>query len=303
LRESLFGRNGLLGPNCRDPGDYESYDYEKCDARAPIKDSVLFAQQSGDVDAIDPKDVRQWQMGDCSLMATLASLASTAEGRALIDGAIKERTDGAGRVTYDVTLFKLTVFPSGQLTPVTLTVDGNFVGQHALPARAGDQREIWPLVLERAYALLNGGENHIARGGSPADAMMALTGRLAVTKSLTSPEDWARVPPSCGGDPVPTKPYLVEDLKRDLAAHKPVVLETVGSLRGGDRQPGGGVHLYPEEFHLVKHHAYAVLDVVEDSGGHALLKLKNPWNNHEPDLVPFAELSQWFKAVNIGELP
>jgi hypothetical protein len=303
LRESLFGRNGLLGPNCRDASKYESYDFERCDSRETIENAVLFARQSGDVEAIDPKDVRQWKMGDCSLMATLASLASTAEGRALIHGAIKEKTDGTGRVTYDVTLFKPTLFPNGHLAPVTVTVDGNFVGQHALERYAGGTREIWPLVMEQAYAVLNGGENHIARGGSPADAMMALTGKPAVTMALTSPEDWARVPPSCGGDPVPPAPYRVEDLKRDLAAHKPVVLETVGSLRGGDSQPDGSLVVYPEEYQLVKHHAYAVLDVVEDSEGHALLKLKNPWNSAEPDLVPFEELSTWFKAVDVGELP
>jgi hypothetical protein len=182
---------------------------------------------------------------------------------------------------------------------VTVTVDGAFVHGHSGARPDGEQNEIWPLVIEHAYAMLKGGDNAIARGGIAVDAMEALTGKHATRIAIDPVVEHA---PSSGGDGMPAttrRGFDVEALKSALAAHKPIVFETPDWLRGGDPV------VFPSEYSLVKSHAFAALGFVEDGEGRLFLKLKNPWNlpDKEPDLVPFEDAASWFTAVNVGELP
>ena len=74
-------------PDCSFDSDH---DYERCGNGAPVTSPVLFRRQPADAERVDVHDVRQGWAGDCALMATLAALASTPEGRALIENAIVE---------------------------------------------------------------------------------------------------------------------------------------------------------------------------------------------------------------------
>ena len=51
---------------------------------------------------------------------------------------------------------------------------------------AGTQKEIWPQVLEKAVATLDGGYDAIANGGYPALAMEELTGHVANSMSAAN---------------------------------------------------------------------------------------------------------------------
>lgn len=47
------------------------------------------------------------------------------------------------------------------------------------PVRAGGAHELWPQLIENAYAQQQGGVVNIAKGGSPSAAMQSLTGHAA----------------------------------------------------------------------------------------------------------------------------
>jgi hypothetical protein len=58
-------------------------------------------------DGIAPSDVRQGGVGDCTLQASLASLARTPAGRTYLQNNVRENRDEHGAITsYTVTLFK-----------------------------------------------------------------------------------------------------------------------------------------------------------------------------------------------------
>jgi hypothetical protein len=214
-------------------------------------------------------------MGDCHVLAPLAALAGTPEGYAFIRNAIREGTNDRGERVYTVTLHKAEShwFGPKTFTEVKITVDTHFPrGLADPPEPFASGQEIWPMVVEKAYAQLCGGYNAIARGGCPADVMEALTGREAeriVPYWFTS--------------------YSSERLESDLAAGKLVVLET---------RPDLDPHTPPR---LVDHHAYSIAGT-EVRDGRLYVKLYNPWNSHQPDPIPGDELKKWFQRVDVGSI-
>jgi hypothetical protein len=243
-----------------------------------LSPSALFFRQDGDVDAIDPRDVQQKDCGDCALMATLAALASSPKGRAVIRSAITENKNDKGEVTsYTVRLYKFGLL--GQTpSPVDVKVDGQWMKGHAevrdtlASFRDDGVSEVWPLVFEHAYAALRGGHNQICRGDLPTRTMEAVTGLPAHRTALT----WGQT-------------YAAEQLERQVADGKLVVLETRSGIES------------PQSHGLLDSHAYQVTGT-EVQNGTLYLKLHNPWNKDEPDLVPFGELNEWFAGVDVGSV-
>jgi hypothetical protein len=258
---------------------------------------VLFTREGTDADAVDLHDVRQDGLGDCFLMAPLAGLARTPEGRALIKSAVAENKNDKGDVvSYSVTLHR----PDRHSSPtafrdVTVTVTGPFVCGHATPRTDGNLSEVWPLVIEKAYAQCFGFD---ARGGSVADAMEVLTGREATRVRLDFSTHLGlgfltRWLPG----------YPPDRLSNDLAAKKIVVLETNESIGGYDgplaTQAQRTAHI--EAHKLFGQHAYVVTGT-EEVNGRLCLILHNPWNERQPDPVPYDELGEWFASVNIASV-
>jgi hypothetical protein len=240
-----------------------------CPTDLPIANPVLFRTEGGDADAVDARDVRQRAIGDCFVMAPLAGLARSSEGRALIKGAITEnRNDNGDVVSYTVTLHRPEEhwWRAKTFADVEVTVTRPFPCGHAEARADGDQSEIWPLVFEKAYLQYC---DCNPTGRDVSDAMEVLTGRAATHVVLGGPEG-----------------YDVRRLQGDLAAGKIVVLATKTSIGG------------PEAHDLHGNHAYVVTGV-QMSNGRASLVLHNPWNFAEPQRVPFTELTRWFSSVNV----
>jgi hypothetical protein len=276
-RFDAFVSSGVTKPEACDRPMDGAFDFDRC-VVDDIANPVLFSRQTGDPDEVNRADVQQNQMGDCSLFATLAALASTPEGRATIKSAIVENKSDRGEVTsYTVTLYKRESHWLG-LRPATfsafkVTVGGLYVQGHARPrAAAAGHFEVWPLIIEKAYAQFSGGYNKIAPGGAVRDAMETITGRPAAKIRL----GWLQG-------------YDVERLRGDLAAGKLVVLETEKHFDGG------------AQYKLVPDHAYQVTGT-ELKDGKVQLRLHNPWNHSEPEPVPFEALAKWFKAVDVGSV-
>ena len=260
--------------------DPRVYDDDRC-PRAPVEHATLFGRQDNDVHEVEPSDIHQGQLGDCYLMAALGALAASDAGRALIQRSIVENRDPHGQVvSYTVLLHRPETHLLGlgrtTFTTVPITVDASFTVHSAFPCqtKAGDQ-EVWPLVLERAYAALRGGYDSIRNGGRPSIAMQILTGLPAATIPLVGGLlGWHR--------------YGANDLQRDLQAGRLITLSTGSDVQG---------------YGLIGEHAYFVtasdLTTVD---GRLCVKLHNPHGMKNPDPVPVDELAAHFRAVDVGSV-
>lgn len=245
--------------------------------------TTLFAQGEGDEHAIDINDINQRGFNDCYLMAAIASLASTDEGRQQLQGMIQPNDDG----TYTVTFRRYDEggwFGIGSgWEDVKVTVSGDFPSQAS--ALSGDtnaqgEQEIWPQVLEKAYAQYIGGYSEFdadhngdgkADGGNPGTALEAFTGRDVETRD---PSD-----------------YAIEDLNADFQAGQPITLLSPGGDKNGELQGEDGQ--VADDYGLHGFHTYAVMDVDVDSG---MVTLYNPWGLEleEPIQVPWSEVKDFF---------
>ena len=126
--------------------------------------------------------------------------------------------------------------------------------------------EVWPQVLEEAFAQLNGGYRNIDQGGWPALAMEELTGQKASLISLANV----------------TAPML----QAHISAHDLLVLDTT------DANP---------TYNLVGDHAYMITGLVNSNAGPEVA-CANPWDSDQPSLIPVAQLSHAFNGLNVGTL-
>ena len=256
------------------------HDFNAC-VREDVANPVLFLKQDPDANAVAPRDVRQGGLGDCHLLASLAALAMSPRGQAVLRGAVVENKNEKGVVvSWTVTLHKPERHLFGKTTfrEVHITVSGPYVVGHAQPRRSDDDHEIRPLILEKAFAQYSGGHNNISHGGFPVDAMTLLTGCEAAYITLAFPNRW------WGG-------YDADKLKADLAQGKPVVFTSKAGIGTDDVAHG-----------LLGGHAYFATGI-ELRDGTFFLTLGNPWGNWQPDPIPCDELTTWFSGVNVGALP
>lgn len=133
---------------------------------------------AGDTDgkAIHPNDVSQGQVGDCYLIASLASLAD--QNPEAIRKMIKANGDG----TFTVTLYVRN--EHGLLIPHEVLVNPRkHPGDHV--NFADDGSEAWPLLIEKAYAQLYGGYEEIGKGGLLTTALEALSGKESTAMRLS----------------------------------------------------------------------------------------------------------------------
>jgi hypothetical protein len=250
--------------------DLEVDDRAPGGSNQPIRPSQPFVWETEDASAIDPRDVRQSTLGDCHLMAPLAALAATREGRTTIAKAIWSSTDAMGQPCYCVRLYRRTWY--GALEPKTFKVSAEdvYVQGHALARTnggVGEPWEIWPLLFEKAYAQLRDGYKAIDQGGSPADALETLTGHHATTTKFGI-----------------LSAYSENDLRHDLAAERAIVFRTPPSAT-------------PLAYGLAPAHAYSV-QALEEHDGWTYVKLRNPWGKDDPEPIPLVQLRKLFTAVD-----
>jgi Calpain family cysteine protease len=236
----------------------------------PLPPAVLFGKEGNDVDEVDMADVQQGKLGDCYLMATLAGLARTPEGRAVIRNAIVENTNDAGQVvSYTVTLHKpQSTWMSTTFTSVRVTVDGTSFGcNHARPREAADHtyRETWPLVIEEAFAQTFGGYEAIGQGGYAAPAMEVLTGNPAIHHTWVSH-------------------YSVNALASDVSSGKIVVFGTACHGVMDNITPG---------------HAYVVTATAYENGKF-MVTLHNPWGDKRDLVVPYDDVRNSVSFIDVG---
>ncbi len=217
--------------------------------------SVTWAPVAADaslyVDTISADDVAQGYIGDCYLASGISSIA--AANPDVIKNAIKDNKDG----TYTVRFFD-GVGEGGRPRQVMITVDDDVAmgSRGAQYASARDSKELWPGLLEKAYAKWKGGYEKVGNGGSASDLFQSLSGKTA------SWNDVRDVKPDA----------LFKKIQTATAAHRPVAAGTFAEDSPKANYTNTGVH---------GDHFYTVLGATEENGA-KFVELRNPWGFSEP---------------------
>jgi hypothetical protein len=229
---------------------------------------ALYIQQPGNANAISLTDINQGQIGDCFLLSSIGEIALN--DPSFIQNMIHQNANGTETVTLDAP------HRSGWttvLTPTAVTVTNSFptygvngAGQDVVNGVS----EIWPQVLESAYASANGGYPGINQGGSPVIAMEELTGQRATWTTNVSG-------------------ITAAELTGYQSAKDLVVMDTFSST---SQYLSDG---------LVADHAYMFEGVVQTAKG-AAVELANPWGaQYDPPPILLSQLSGGIVEVDIGK--
>ena len=231
---------------------------------------MLYLQEPGDTAKISVNDINQGQMGDCFLLSAIGELALWHPDA--ITNMIHVNRNGSETVTlYTASNGQLPYFNTRAYKPAYVSVTNDFpsnsVNSGAGQNVVGGQKEIWPQVIEKAYATENGGYAGINYGGFPVVAMEELTGRMATAVMSNS--------------------LTLTALQADITAGDLIVMDTPYS----NNLP----------YNLVPGHAYMFEKLISGSNG-PMVQLGNPWGFNQPALIPFAQLSSGITEIDIGKV-
>jgi hypothetical protein len=246
------------------------------------------------VDGASGDDVEQGTDGDCFFMASLSAVAQTHPE--LIENAIKKNADG----TYTVTLHEPVygpaahrfgwlgqkaqatlnrLIPATGTRPVQVTVDGELPNGGAFDAHSRTG-ELWPALMEKAYAKLWGNSYASIDGGDPVESLQTLTGGKHKGLHTAFNNDDA----------------TFDFVKKALDAKQPIVATTKSSAK-----------VNPANGDIVGNHVYSVVGAGEENG-QRYVELRNPWgfsntSNFAPTLrISVDELRAKFSQLNTVQL-
>lgn len=277
-----------------------------------VNPDKLFVKGKDDLDdsGIDPYDIIQGGLGNCYFMCSLSALTKTKGGIKKIKDMIRYNNDGTFTVKlyrpqkeahidsfYDEnsgkTIKQNTKRTTGlELVEVVVSakvwVDKlSDTGDKQLYATSQDAGELWPLILEKAYAQLMGGYDEIDSGFSQ-EAFEVLTG--TPRRSFDFSRDLGRAK---------------QELLDAFANGSGVTLATPPNMDGNIAVDEFGAQLrgnagelikktYPEDGdeRIVAGHAYA-LDRIDNG----LVKLINPHGNNHIQRLPIDSLHKYFSRV------
>lgn len=277
--ESIF-RNPFLRSSKPEAGDIQ------IETLMTFRGGTPFVTGLKDGDhAVHPNDVRQGGIGNCWMMAPLAALAQN--NPSLIENMIWPNDDG----TYTVRLYEEKFFGGYEAVDIVVTPEFpegklyNEVSESWIPAnahagvgdRGKDQVEIWPLLIEKAYAQMQGdgdaleGYEEIGSAGGPwntKDFMSAVTGQPSNTDVVFPSFD-------------------------DLATlHEEGNLITLATANA----PKFLASDYVTSGQLVSAHEYYVTDVDTEN---RTVTVRNPWGWDEGEVViPADDLGDAFASLN-----
>jgi hypothetical protein len=233
-------------------------------------------------DRIEPTDIAQGQLGDCWLLAALATLAERPE---VIQSCFITRSFNP-RGQYKLRLYnkKTTKF---EIITVDDFIPCNSDGCPMYTQLSGN--EMWPLLLEKAFAKMRGGYGKL-NGGLPLDAMITITGFTGEHISVDLKQA--------------DQQQLFERLRKCVQNKCILACGSKGVDR--TREEGRGAL----KGSIVGGHAYSVLGVYEPmltTNKVRLVKLRNPWGSFEWDGEWFDNSPHWKThpgvALEVGRPP
>ncbi len=202
------------------------------------------------VNGVAAEDVLQGKINNCYLACGLSLLAHYRPEA--IQDAIQVLPNGH----FEVTLYEGKYRPE----PVTITVDSNlFVDEEGEPIYTHSSTgELWPMILEKAYADFKGGSyEKIGQGGKAGDVIRAFTG----------------------------EPYMMHQVADARSLED--IFETVSNAVNSGLPASAGTYGDKDRYEGIKlyaNHNYAVLGAgYDETTNEPYLLLRNPWGQSEPD--------------------
>jgi hypothetical protein len=239
-------------------------------ASTPAPAMALYLIEPGTTAAVSVADLHQDGIGDCFLISSIGELVLTDPNA--IQSMIHQNANGTETVTLHVEANGRLPSPdyAGAFKAVTEVVTNTFpsdsVNSGATQDVVNGVKEIWPQVLEKAFAELNGGYEAITNGGYPTAAMEALTGMDATSLWL------------------PQQPLSLAALQGYIKAGDMLTFDTSAD---------------PVGYGLYGDHCY-MFEGLTTTNGTPMIKLGNPWGVDQPAGIPLSKLSPDFMQVDIG---
>lgn len=215
----------------------------------PNEKTVMFG------DGVSANDIMQGSLGDCYLLSAFSIVAHTRPEL------IKKLFHPMSRSYREDGIYSLMLYSSSG--PQVITVDDKFFAmrnsKQSLFTRLitdlkTNERELWPLLLEKAYAKFHGNYKNIV-GGNIHTALEELTNGVGTVQNLTDKEV--------------QEEFNTGELWTKLQWYKQKnYMMGCGSSPGLDTNASG--------MGIVLGHAYSILDVAIIDG-FKLLLIRNPW--------------------------
>eukprot|EP00929_Paragymnodinium_shiwhaense_P013719 TRINITY_DN121567_c0_g1_i1.p1 TRINITY_DN121567_c0_g1~~TRINITY_DN121567_c0_g1_i1.p1 ORF type:complete len:453 (-),score=94.08 TRINITY_DN121567_c0_g1_i1:257-1615(-) len=226
---------------------------------------------------VDPNDLHQGGLGDCWLISAMATLAEFPdELMALFD---RKTLSEDGK--YVVTLYS---YADGQMVPIEID-DRLPVEWDGSPkmCHLSESGEIWPCILEKAFAKYSEGYDEID-GGTSEFAFGAFTGCTDLAMYIRHEDDkWWICEPAYQSNKVHDNTGASvkgeqsdKDMLAELAEYDSKnYLMCCGSHQGSDEDTNASG--------IVQGHAYSLITVKQNVAGteYDLLCLRNPWGDTE----------------------
>ena len=285
-------QGSMAGGNPDDEGP-ENPDFSRTAAGEGATYTALagtpFVPGAGDGADVHPNDIRQGNLGDCYLMASMAAIAQ--QNPDAIRRMIRDNGDG----TYTVTLHRNSRplrFWQPEYTPVEVTVTPEFPAVDGNPVFAqpgdggGPQQELWILLVEKAYAQQRGGYDRLQSGW----------GHTALN-TLTGVESEWHAPSA----------LTLDDLASHFDQGHAVTVSSLADLSvdvGGEQvwdiPDASDTHPLFQSDVLFEHHEYYVSGVDQETG---IVSIRNPWGWHQPEIdLSFDDFQSAFRRVSINPI-
>ncbi|XP_030668569.1 calpain-9 isoform X2 [Nomascus leucogenys] len=223
-------------------------------------------------------DICQGELGDCWLLAAIASL--TLNQKALARVIPQDQSFGPGYAG----IFHFQFWQHSEWLDVVIDDRLPTFRDRLVFLHSADHNEFWSALLEKAYAKLNGSYEAL-KGGSAIEAMEDFTGGVAETfQTKEAPKNFYEI--------------LEKALKRGSLLG--CFIDTRSAAESEARTPFG----------LIKGHAYSVtgIDQVNFRGQRIeLIRVRNPWGQVEwngswSDRMAFKDFKAHFDKVEICNL-
>jgi hypothetical protein len=270
-----LNKSEILDTIAKDPGPLKNPAVLKGDLKKVQPELI----EGGELfrNGVSGKDPEQNYIGDCYLMAAMSSVANSSPEA--IAKMFKAEKDG----TYTVTLFDR---KGGKLVPHPVRVDADLPrnGWYGyVYARSHDPKELWPALLEKAFAARAGSYGKI-EAGVPGEAMEEITGLKSTDLDLrakgTKPDD------------------TFAKISAAVKAGKPI---TAATLSDASAAKYTNTNIYAD-------HTYSIFGVSTE-GGQKFVQLRNPWGSSEPAnngrddgvfKLPLQRFMELFSGVSIN---